>query len=54
MFKRIDFEEMGVNINGEKLNHLRFAEDIVLIADRIDETNETPDCRTHQEIWDSL
>lgn len=35
MCKGVEWEEMGVNINGEKLNHLRFADDIVLIADSI-------------------
>jgi len=27
-------------VNGEKLNHLRFADDIVLISDQLDEANE--------------
>lgn len=40
MFKKIDFENMGININGEKLNHLRFADDIVVITDRVDEARE--------------
>lgn len=40
MFKKIGFDEMGININGEKLSHLRFADDIVIIADRIDEAKE--------------
>lgn len=36
MFKSIDLENLGININGENLTHLRFADDIVLIADRLD------------------
>lgn len=36
MFKSINLENLGVNINGENLTHLRFADDIVLIADRFD------------------
>lgn len=30
MFKKIEMEDMRININGEMLNHLRFADDIVL------------------------
>lgn len=33
MFKRIKIENYGININGEKLSHLRFADDLVLVAD---------------------
>lgn len=40
MFKKINFGEMGININGEKLNHLRFADDILLITERVDEARE--------------
>lgn len=40
MFKRIDLGDTGININGEKLTHLRFPDDIVLITDRIDEARE--------------
>ena len=40
MFKKVDFGDMGIKIDGEKLNHLRFADDIVLIADRVDEARE--------------
>ena len=32
MFKELDWEERGININGERLNHLRFADDIVVIG----------------------
>ena len=31
IFKRVEWSEDGVNVNGTKLNHLRFADDIVLI-----------------------
>lgn len=40
LFKKIDFGEKGVNIDGEKLNHLRFADDIVLVADCIGDARE--------------
>jgi len=32
IFKKLEWSELGVNINGRYLNHLRFADDIVLIA----------------------
>jgi len=32
IFKKFDWSEMGININGKFLNNLRFADDIVLIA----------------------
>lgn len=38
--KRAGLSEHGININGEKLSHLRFADDIVLIADRMDDATE--------------
>ncbi|KAH1021435.1 hypothetical protein HUJ04_010951 [Dendroctonus ponderosae] len=34
-FKSVDFDGIGININGENLTHLRFADDIVLITHRI-------------------
>lgn len=40
MFKKVNFENMGININGENLNHLRFADDIVLISDGLDKAQE--------------
>lgn len=30
MFKQTNFSDMGINIDGEKLNHLRFADDILI------------------------
>lgn len=36
MFKKINWDDLGINIDGENLNHLRFADDIVLISDRLD------------------
>lgn len=36
MFRSVDLENVGLNINGESLTHLRFADDIVLISDRLD------------------
>lgn len=36
MFKKIDIDDMGININGEMLSHLRFADDFVMISDGLD------------------
>lgn len=33
VFKKLDWSEYGINVNGKKLNHLRFADDVVLITD---------------------
>lgn len=35
--KKINWESMGINIDGEKIGHLRFADDIVLISEDIKE-----------------
>ncbi len=32
IFRGLNWEKNGININGEYLNNLRFAEDVVLIA----------------------
>lgn len=37
VFKKIDWSEMGIKINGEYLSHLRFADDIILIAANLDQ-----------------
>lgn len=37
MFKRLMWQNKGININGRRLNHLRFADDIVLISSSITE-----------------
>lgn len=37
MFKKLIWNGKGININGEFLNHLRFADDIVLMAASIEE-----------------
>ena len=31
MFRSLDWKDKGVNINGEDLNNLRFADDVILI-----------------------
>ncbi|KAG7297047.1 hypothetical protein JYU34_019980 [Plutella xylostella] len=33
IFRNLKWEEYGININGEKLTHLRFADDIVVISE---------------------
>lgn len=38
--KQLPWENRGVNIDGEKLTHLRFADDIVLITDNIGEAKQ--------------
>lgn len=37
VFNQINFRYKGINIKEQKLNHLKFADDIVLISNRIDE-----------------
>ena len=37
IFRSLDWENKGININGERFNHLRFADDIVCIEDNLDE-----------------
>jgi len=39
-FKQLEWEQRGINIDGKRLNNLRFADDIVLIADDIQEAQE--------------
>jgi len=39
-FRKIDWDCKGININGEHLNHLRFADDIVLITDDVNDLEE--------------
>lgn len=36
MAKRLNWDEIVINIDGQRLNHLRFADDILLISDAID------------------
>lgn len=33
LFRDLEWDNLGININGKKLNHLRFADDLVLITD---------------------
>ncbi len=35
--RKLDWEEKGININGEKLSHLRFADDIVIFFENPDD-----------------
>lgn len=36
-FKNLNWDTKGVRIDGEQLHHLRFADDIVLIADNLED-----------------
>ena len=40
VFRTLDWEEKGFNINGVRLNHLRFADDVVLISKDASELQE--------------
>lgn len=33
IFRQINWDDLGININGEKLHHLRFADDLILFAE---------------------
>jgi hypothetical protein len=35
IFRSIDWTEKGINVNGERFNHLRFADDIIIITDNL-------------------
>src|SRR6202012_779890 len=48
VFKKLDWNEMGININGKFLNHLRFEDDIILIAADLDQL-QTMMNQLHQE-----
>ena len=39
IFKLQDWKGFGININGEYLTHLRFADDIVLMAETLEDLN---------------
>ena len=40
MFKNLEWERKGIQITGSNFSNLRFADDIVLISDSIDELGE--------------
>ena len=40
IFRKLDWEEKGININGERLSNLRFADDIVLTSEDPEEMKE--------------
>lgn len=33
IFRRLDWDNFGINVNGEKLSHLRFADDLILFSE---------------------
>ncbi|KAG6463957.1 uncharacterized protein LOC115452713 [Manduca sexta] len=37
VFKTLDWTARGVNVNGERISHLRFADDIVIFAETLEE-----------------
>lgn len=41
MYKRGDWDDMGIIVKGENFNHLRFADDLVPISDSIDNAIKT-------------
>nr|ADI61818.1 endonuclease-reverse transcriptase [Bombyx mori] len=40
MFKTLDWKKMGININGQYISHLRFADDIVLMAESLQDLQQ--------------
>lgn len=40
VFRRLQLDEVGLKVNGEKISHLRFADDIVLMSSNADELQE--------------
>jgi len=41
VFRRLDWEDRGVRVDGEHLSHLRFADDIVLISHTVEEVEQS-------------
>ncbi len=51
VFRGLDWEGKGLNINGGKITNLRFANDVVLLANNeIEITNMTEDICKHSEV----
>ncbi len=40
VFRRLDWDTKGIMVNGERINHLRFADDIVLISNNVTDITE--------------
>ena len=40
IFRKLDWENKGVNINGKKISNLRFADDIILLSNSEDKLND--------------
>ena len=43
IFRKMKWESEGININGEYLNHLQFADDIIIIKEKSEELQEILD-----------
>ncbi|CAH1642509.1 unnamed protein product [Spodoptera littoralis] len=39
VFKRLNWSGLGININGEYITHLRFADDVVIMAESLEDLN---------------
>ncbi|CAG9088762.1 unnamed protein product [Plutella xylostella] len=40
VFKLVEWKRLGINVNGEYISHLRFADDIVIMAETLEEFGE--------------
>ncbi|KAG7296473.1 hypothetical protein JYU34_020218 [Plutella xylostella] len=40
VFKLVEWKRLGINVNGEYISHLRFADDIVIMAETLEELGE--------------
>ena len=40
VFRRLEWQDVSLRVNGENINHLRFADDIVLISGDVSELKQ--------------